>query len=92
MQNLRLKCDNVSLTDFVFVIQVSDVLCLHDGLDDLLARSLLAHSERTPRHILMIGTTGLSLTSTMNIAVGADNLTNVHSTSNNHWREPELCF
>ncbi|XP_023252817.1 TLC domain-containing protein 2-like [Seriola lalandi dorsalis] len=54
-----------------------------------MARWLAGHSEHIPRYILMMGTAGLSLISTMNTVLfyrllRADFLTNTHNTSKSH--------
>ncbi|GAA6219841.1 TLC domain-containing protein 2-like [Lates japonicus] len=54
-----------------------------------MARWLAGHSEQIPRYILMMGTAGLSLISTMNTVLlyrllRADILTNTHNTSKSH--------
>ncbi|XP_060911271.1 TLC domain-containing protein 2-like [Labrus mixtus] len=54
-----------------------------------MTRWLASHREHIPRFVFMIGTTGLSLISTMNMVLlyrllRADFLTNPHNTSKNH--------
>ncbi|XP_029304149.1 TLC domain-containing protein 2-like [Cottoperca gobio] len=58
-----------------------------------MSRWLAAHSERIPRYVLMIGTTGLSLISITNIVLlhrllMADFLSSRHNTSKDHERKP----
>lgn len=54
-----------------------------------MSRWLARHSEHIPRYVLMMGAAGLSLISTMNVAIfyktfKADILKNMRNTTENH--------